>query len=731
MLQTRTGAEVRRFKVSVPDISNAVFAQSGRLLLLSSDKGAAYLWDIDADKEVRSFPSLGSAQAIAFSPDCHYIAVGGTGGMAHLWDIATGREVRIFKASARPLTIIKYAPDGQTLLASSKTGQVSLFDVTTGQLLRQIEAGGEITAIEFAPNGQTFATAGVDGAHLWESATGKDVRRFANAANAITSLSLTPDGRLLLTSGHDKAARLWEVATGKEIGELFSFTRAAGSAPDSNEWLITTPDGLFDGSEGGWEQTIWRTANDSFHFVPSVSFFGDFYYPNLLNELLGGKRPQAVQSIRNIDRRQPKVKLSIATRTGEDAANITTRNVRVKIYVEEAPAEPQLGFTTGSGAGDVRLLRNGLLVKAWRGDVLQGKSYATLEADIPIIAGENRLTAYAFNHDNIKSLDARLIITGAPSLKRAGTAYILTIGINQYDNPQFNLRFSVADAKAFGEELKHQQEKLGTFGRVELISLTDQQATKANILEAFNRLAGTAVNTLPTDAPATLEKIRRAEPEDVVFIYFAVHGTAQKNHYYLIPHDMGFTGGRTELKGEDLQQILNHSISDLELGSIFTSVDAGRFLLVLDTANSGQVLEADEKRLGPLNSTGFGQLAYEKGMFIMTAAQSPQTAVTSARVGLGLLTYALVEEGLKQMLADTAPKDGKVSMLEWMEYATARVPMLSELEQQKNLKNLRHHADLSEVVEQQRDVQRPRIFYRRETEPQSFIIAMPTQPLQK
>ncbi len=119
----------------------------------------------------------------------------------------------------------------------------------------------------------------------------------------------------------------------------------------------------------------------------------------------------------------------------------------MKIEVTEKPADKD--HQAGSGARDVRLFRNGSLVKVWRGDVLKGQTATTLEANIAIVAGENRLAAYAFNRDNVKSKDATLSLTGAGSLKRPGTAYVLAIGVNSYSNTQYNLKYAVADADSF------------------------------------------------------------------------------------------------------------------------------------------------------------------------------------------------------------------------------------------------------------------------------------------
>ncbi|MGH9971914.1 MAG: hypothetical protein ACREBG_29550 [Pyrinomonadaceae bacterium] len=88
------------------------------------------------------------------------------------------------------------------------------------------------------------------------------------------------------------------------------------------------------------------------------------------------------------------------TQNGQVGAGSTSeRNLTVKIEVTEKPADKD--HEAGSGARDVRLFRNGSLVKVWRGDVLKGQTATTLEANIAIVAGDNRLAAYAFNRPAI------------------------------------------------------------------------------------------------------------------------------------------------------------------------------------------------------------------------------------------------------------------------------------------------------------------------------------------
>jgi hypothetical protein len=333
--------------------------------------------------------------------------------------------------------------------------------------------------------------------------------------------------------------------------------------------------------------------------VPVEAFFKEFYRPGLLPDIFAGRSIEPpTRDISTIDIRQPTVKI-LAARTNL-SADITTRKLDVRVEIKDAP--PDTHRTNTSGARDVRLFRNGSLVKLWRGDVLGGKGSITLEAAVPVVAGDNNFTAYAFNRENVKSRDSVLTVKGAGSLGRRGTAYILSIGVNEYANPQYNLRYAVADAQGFSEELKRRQETLGIYERVEITLLLDDDATKEKIV--------TALTTLQ----------RRAQPEDMVVVYFAGHGTAQGNRFYLIPHDLGYSGERMKVDAAGLERMLRHSISDEELEAAFERVDAGHLLMVLDACNSGQALESDEKRRGPMNSKGLAQLAYEKGMYILTAA---------------------------------------------------------------------------------------------------------------
>ena len=750
----KTGRELRSLTPSeIP--MNAEFSADGRSIAIIGGMGQISLWDVQSGSKLRDLSSspmanfkpptaikpgqmptmpnmadmaamltnmLGTMSAgtpgqsvtsLAFTNDGKILATGGVESKANI-DIAAmmsgAMNPKQKKGSKQP------QPDPADMMRDLKVeavGQVKFWDVSTGQTVATITGHGRgIRKVAFSRDGKLLASGGTDNTiKIWDVATQKELRTFTGHTSPIESIDFSPDGRLLASASDDGSTFLWDTQTGEQLLTLISLD-------DGGEWMVVTPQGLFDGTPVSWNQILWRYNQETFNVAPIEWFFNEFYYPGLLADVFAGKRPKVSADVSKKDRRQPIVKVSLPGQAAE--STIATRTVKVKIDISDAPADkdnPQ-----GAGAQDVRLFRNGSLVKVWHGDVLKGQPNVSLEEEITVTAGPNRLVAYGFNHDNVKSKDAQAVFTGADTLKRRGTAYIIAVGVNEYANTQYNLKYAAADARDFAEEMQRRQSLVGGFERIEVVQLLDRDATKANILAAIQRLAGESGP--PTLKAGPLDALKRAEPEDTVVIYFAGHGTAQSQRFYLIPHDLGYTGERTKLTEQGLSTMLAHSISDVELEAAVEGLDAGHLMLIIDACNSGQALEAEEKRRGPMNSKGLAQLAYEKGMYILTAAQSFQAALEAAQLGHGYLTYALVEEGLKTPAADTQPKDGVVIAREWLNFATVRVPQMQE-EKMAQGRGIGLQQEITFVEGEKRTVQRPRVFYRRELETNPLIITKP------
>ena len=734
----------------------------GRLLAAGYSSGLVRVWNLDNDHVVRALPIPPAISDVAFSNDGTVLAAASSTGAVEIWDASSGNELQTLNLSlpnGKPQLV--FHPNGKLIaVANTRADSISVWDAITGQKIRDINClppaalvaathqwpglglcGTNGLAIDSVSG--SLAATGDFGARLWQGPDWEKVEdRFEGRILGGTAISA---GGRFWVSG----ASIWDFAEKKEIANLGTYQYSPAFSPDSKwlvtarkgrvvlwdftrhntaaflfsrdggNWLVLSPDGLFDGSPGAWTDVMWRFGNRLGDVLPVEAFFADFYYPGLLADIIAGNHPMAPRQLAQVDRRQPIVRLSLSVPI--PAGPIDSRTITLIVEVESAPPGPK--DTRPSGVRDVRLFRNGSLVKIWHGEVSDNTHY---EVTVPIIAGANRFTAYAFNDSNVKSRDASLAITGAKTLERKGTAYIIAIGINKYANSDYDLRYAAQDAQDFSEELRQKQVQLDNFSRVEVVSLFDKDAVKKNILAALHLLARGDTNTVGNGAPEALHRLATAQPEDAVFVYYAGHGTSANSHFYVIPHDLGYSGHREELNAEALHTILEHSISDEELLQAFEGIDAGKLVMVIDACNSGQALESEEKRRGPMNSKGLAQLAYEKGMYVLTASQGYQEALEDAQLGHGLLTYALVEEGLKTDKADVDPSNGEVDVRKWLDYAVRRVPELQE-SLASHGRQLEHGSDAQgseQEMRQARDtgVQHPRVFFRREPEAQPFII---------
>src|SRR5262249_49716365 len=156
----------------------------------------------------------------AFLPGGKTVASCSAGGGVALWDIATGKETHHFLDTHHTYAFACW-PDGKLLACPNR--KIHLFDAVTGREIRVLggNEGGATMSVAFSADGKFLASGGHDNlARLWDVATGKEIRKFEGHQKTVYALAFFPDGNTLASYGLDNTIRLWDVPTGKQQAAL-------------------------------------------------------------------------------------------------------------------------------------------------------------------------------------------------------------------------------------------------------------------------------------------------------------------------------------------------------------------------------------------------------------------------------------------------------------------------------------------------------------------------------
>lgn len=643
----------------------------------------------------------------------------------NVWRADQPSRVRSFKVDSdeayTDASWLLLSPDGRrVLVATSNNGGnlaqmlIKVYDVAAGSPLDTLRRPGfRVHTFAWSPDGELIATGAGTGpgerATLWSVATGTALRRLEVPQDSVEAFS--PDGRFLLAYGYDGFERIYEVATGKELCRFI--TRADGS------WVVADPEGRFDASDLDEIQGVhWLAPDDPLKPLPLEIFMRDYYEPRLLARILSGERLAPVRALSEVNRAQPVVNIaSVEQQPGRPEL------ARVTVEVTRAGAARGAG-ARGSGVYDLRLFRDGQLVAyapaadgEVKTDAQTGRAVVTFDGvRLPrthappagTAAGGKpepqrvEFTAYAFNEDRVKSLTARAgLELKEPLAASKGRAYVVSVGVNAYENEGWDLRFAANDARRLQEVVAARVREGGEYEEVvgvPLISdyeseggrktrprvVKEMAATKRNFKAVLDLLAGREPDAGALKDVPNADRLRRATPEDLVIVSFSSHGYAdERGRFFLFTSDTGGAGASSGMR-----DALGRAVSSDELGAWLRDVDAGELILVVDACHSAASVQGEGFKPGPMGSRGLGQLSYDKGMRILTSTQADDVALESALVEQGLLTYALTRDGLESARADFMPKDERITVAEWLAYGVERVPSL-HAEVEKRLSELK------------------------------------------
>lgn len=340
---------------------------------------------------------------------------------------------------------------------------------------------------------------------------------------------------------------------------------------------------------------------------------------------------------------------SVVVQTLTNSAAVTTSEVPVRVSVRLAAGEQLLGL---------RALVDGRVATQVRGAALAAEpppagedATVTHLLSIPIPARDCSVaiiaeTGRGFSPPGLLKLRWRGLAPLNPGQVEAlrPALYVLAVGVSSYSRPELRLRFAAKDALDFSTVMKAQQKTL--YRSVEVKLLSDQQATKGNILDALEWLQ------------------QQTTAKDVAVLFFAGHGITESatGTYYFLPYDA------------DPERTKRTMIPETDVRTTLASIP-GKVLLFMDTCHSGKVFGDGGKRSTGDMTAMIGELASaENGVVVFAASTGRQASHEAAEWNNGAFTRALVE-GLRGR-ADFQ-KTGRVTLNMLDLYISERVKQLT------------------------------------------------------
>lgn len=589
----------------------------------------------------------------------------GAGGMVRVFDVMTGKLQ--FELSAT-----KYVLNN---LDNSLHGQRYLFAQLAG------EFHPELASVEFAPcqaislnNGAALGAFG--GLTNWycyheRSCSIKTIYPVVDERDRVLSFK-NPQTAVVSTIRGENAIEIPVNTDGiTDIAlyqDQFAISKADGTidvydikakkllctliiARSGGDWLVFTPEGLFDSSPNGTDLLAYRIAG-TIETVPLDRFQQKYWTPGLLEKISRGERPLPALNITKS--LPPKLRFAAGLKSGMNLSsnkltvevNGQTRNgypiKSFQILVDERPYRGQLGTH-----------------KVASPDLNEQNVKFEVEFENP---GEHTIKVLAETEYVQGSTDElRVVYLGGGVADRSlPSLYILAIGVAKYQVPSRSLDFAHLDAQALPQAFEKNSTKL--FEKIDSKVLCNEQATRRNVFSGLQWLR---------------EKMT-GNPKAIGIVFFAGHGEIDPRDgtLYFLPYDTedrDFAG--TAIEADTLKK---------QLASI-----PGRLMLILDSCHAGEIGAAKTRGSGDVSDQLLRDLSSEQnGLMVICSALGNQKAQESRKYEHGVFTQALLEGISGQGNGETGDKelkprlvDGGVYLSELNAYLGLRVRQLTKGEQ--------------------------------------------------
>lgn len=609
------------------------------------------------------------ARRAALSADGAWIALDDNTGKLGVLSVTTG-AVR-WDTTATTLTAwekqrwLTFTADGSRLLLSAVdllpdarkmqrlTPSLRAFDAASGAVVATVypETYGPVAAL-----GDTIAVGGFRPA-LLDARTLVNTKAIAPVDREVTAIVTHPKRRAFLMSGDGGSTFLVSADKGSIAAVMV--------ATAGGDFMTATPEGAYLSSLDGARSVAWSFSSplESFGFD---QFASQFARPDIVKRRLAGEGAEG-EGLSSVSR-PPQINVDAKALMGGLAKEVSAK-ASLPITTSDRVAI-RASVSSGRRVERVRAFVNGRPVA----DKLVCEPSATVDVDVPLQGGRNRVSLIAYDADGYASNPERVDMISTAKDAPRPDLWLLTVGVSKYENlgPEHQLEYADDDARSIVRALATEAGPGKPFGRVHEETLLDSQVTVESLERAVEGFSSMA-------------------PDDLAVLFLAGHGVR------LPEGKMVFLTSKAAMNGESARA---NGVGWDRIQAALSRAK-GRVVVLLDACHSGhvstEIVVANESLAQDLAAKGRAgvlvfaaargsQLSYEvspgglsRGGFgargLDLVDDQPRAVPPSLTGGHGLFTSAVLEAIAGG--ATDRDRSGAIEIGEFVDFVTWRVKSTS------------------------------------------------------
>ena len=416
------------------------FNSAGDQIVTASWDGSLIVWDLTSREYHYKDLNNQSAYCIGFTPNDLYIIAGNLKNNFNFYEADALESFRDLKGHTGIVGDFDFSPDGRSIATASWDGKVKIWDVLSGMMIgKNSKHLGQVYTVAWDPKNRFVASGSADNSIiLWDPVKNEEFARLEGHNTAVTCIKITSDGSKLISCSVEGTIKVWDLNTLKEDYSRIQISK--------DQWISTTSNGYFDGSSKALDLVNYVSGME---VVPVGSLFDKYYSPGLIKRINEGEDfNDQGENIQKLIESSPTIAFQL---TGSNKRSIEIEGD--SIYQWKKDVLP-LGIKINSyeqELEEIRLYNNGKLIIAesleenivFRGGDKDVRSY-----EVELTDGTNHISGYVINKDRTESTPVHVKVEFDGEAAQTDL-YILSIGINKYKNPKYNLDFAVNDSKTF------------------------------------------------------------------------------------------------------------------------------------------------------------------------------------------------------------------------------------------------------------------------------------------